>query len=260
MARFCSLYSSSNGNSTYVGMAGEGVLVDIGVSLKRLKEACDKQGIDLETVNGVFITHEHSDHVKGLKPFLSKYKVPVYSSANTLEALVRSGNIPADAECIEIEDSVQVCNISAKAFHTSHDTPTSLGYKFFLPDEREISVCTDLGFVSDEVMEGIKKSDLILLESNHDVDMLRKGPYPFELKRRIMSEHGHLSNEVCAETAAKLLSSGTTRFVLGHLSHENNTPDKAYAETFAKLDMCGARINIDYTLTVAGDQNKMIRL
>lgn len=260
MARFCSLYSSSSGNSTYLGMAGEGVLVDIGVSLKKLREACDFQNIDLETIKGVFITHEHNDHVKGLKPFLSKYKVPVFSSAETLDALVRSGNIPAGAECVEITAEDQIGNIKVNAFRTSHDTPVSLGYRFSLPDERVISVCTDLGYVSDEVMSGIVGSDLVLLESNHDEQMLRTGPYPFDLKRRILSEHGHLSNTMCAETATSLLSGGTTRFVLGHLSHENNTPDKAYAETFGSLDMCGARINIDYTLTVAGDKNKMIRL
>ena len=260
MARFCSLYSSSSGNSTYLGMAGEGVLVDIGVSLKKLKEACDFQNIDLETIRGVFITHEHSDHVKGLKPFLSKYKVPVYSSAETLEALISGGYIPEGAECVPISGETETGSIKVKAFHTSHDTPVSLGYRFSLPDERVISVCTDLGYVSEEVLDGIMKSDLVLLESNHDEQMLRTGPYPFDLKKRILSEHGHLSNTMCAETATSLLSGGTTRFVLGHLSHENNTPDKAYAETFESLDMCGARINIDYTLTVAGDKNKMIRL
>lgn len=260
MARFCSLYSSSSGNSTYVGMANEGILVDIGVSFKKLKEACDFQGIDLETVKGVFVTHEHSDHVKGLKVFLSKYKVPVYSSKETLEALCQSGAVPADIDCIEMTDKTEIGSIGVKAFQTSHDTPASQGYSFFLPDERRISVCTDLGYVSSEVLDGILKSDLVLLESNHDVNMLKNGCYPFELKRRIMSDYGHLSNEACAEAAVKLLSSGTTRFVLGHLSHENNTPDKAYAQTFAKLDMCGARIGVDYTLTVAGDKNKMIRL
>ena len=260
MARFCSLYSSSSGNSTYIGMADAGVLVDVGVSLKKLEEAAAFQDIDLSTVKGVFITHEHSDHVKGLKPFLSKYKVPVYSSRETLEELIKAGNIPCGAECIEMDSEKAVGSISAGSFRTSHDTPVSLGYSFLLPDERKISVCTDLGFVSDEVMSGILKSDLVLLESNHDVNMLKWGNYPVYLKQRILSDHGHLSNEICAETAQKLLAGGTTRFVLGHLSHENNTPDKAYAETFEKLDMAGARINIDYTLTVAGDKNKMIRL
>lgn len=260
MARFCSLYSSSSGNSTYIGMAEEGVLVDIGVSLKKLEEAAEFQGIDLSTVKGVFVTHEHSDHVKGIKPFLSKYKVPLYSSHETLSALCENGCIPCGAECFEIETEASVGNILVKPFRTSHDTPVSLGYSFFLPDERKISVCTDLGYVSDEVLSGIVKSDLVLLESNHDINMLKCGGYPFHLKQRILSDHGHLSNEACAETAQKLLLKGTTRFVLGHLSHENNTPDKAYAETFSKLDMSGARINIDYTLTVAGDKNKMIRL
>lgn len=241
-------------------MADEGVIVDVGVSLKRLEEAADFQGINLSSVKGVFITHEHSDHVKGLKPFLSKYKVPVYSSAETLEQLCVNGNIPSGTQCIEMGSEESAGNIVAKKFSTSHDTPVSLGYSFYLPDERKISICTDLGCVSEEVMAGIRKSDLILLESNHDLKMLRYGPYPVHLKQRILSDRGHLSNEACACTAAELLSSGTTRFVLGHLSRENNTPDKAYAETFEKLDMTGARINMDYTLTVAGDKNKMIRL
>ncbi len=260
MARFCSLYSSSSGNSTYIGMAEEGVLVDIGVSLKKLEEAADFQGIDLTTVKGVFVTHEHSDHVKGIKPFLLKYKVPLFASKETLSQLCNSGNIPCGAECYEIDNEEVVGNILVKPFRTSHDTPVSLGYSFLLPDERKISVCTDLGYVSDEVMKGIEKSDLVLLESNHDINMLKTGSYPFYLKQRILSNHGHLSNEACSETAQKLLFEGTTRFVLGHLSHENNTPDKAYSATFSKLDLSGARINIDYTLTVAGDKNKMIRL
>ena len=260
LARFCSLYSSSSGNSTYLGMAENGILVDVGVSYKKLKEACDFQGIDLESVRGVFITHEHSDHVKGLRTFLSKHNVPVFSSASTLECLLSKDCIPAGCKCVPVDGEDEICTIGVKCFHTSHDTPESMGYKFFLPDERQISVCTDLGVMSDEVFEGIKKSDLVLLESNHDIDMLRCGPYPLELKKRILSDRGHLSNNACAETSVKLLSTGTTRFVLGHLSHENNTPDKAYAETFTHLDMAGARINIDYTLTVAGDKNKMIRL
>ncbi len=236
------------------------MLVDIGVSLKRLREACEFQNIDLETIRGVFVTHEHNDHAKGLRSFLSKYKVPVFASEETLASLIANGCIPADCECIPFSGEGTIGDIGVKAFRTSHDTPYSQGYSFSLPDERVISVCTDLGYVSEEVLDGIIKSDLVLLESNHDEQMLRTGPYPFELKKRILSEKGHLSNAVCAETAMKLLSGGTTRFVLGHLSHENNTPDKAYAETFGKLDMCGARINIDYTLTVAGDKNKMIRL
>ncbi len=260
MSRFCSLYSSSSGNSTYIGTSSEGYLVDVGVSYKKLKEACDFQNINLDTVKGVFITHEHSDHIKGLKPFLSKHPVPVFSSLSTLNEVLACGYIPAGVECIEIDGEAQIGSVSVKAFKTSHDTPESRGYSFFMPDERRISVCTDLGEVDVNVLDGIMKSDLVLLESNHDLEMLRTGPYPYHLKRRIMSEHGHLSNISCAETAVKLLNKGTTRFVLGHLSRENNTPDKAYTETFSALDMCGARINIDYTLTVAGDKNKLILL
>ncbi len=260
MARFCSLYSSSSGNSTYIGMAEEGVLVDIGVSLKKLKEACDSREINLETVKAVLVTHEHSDHVKGLKPFLSKFNVPLYASKETLSYLINEGCVPPSTECVEIDGEAEIGNMKVKSFHTSHDTPVSLGYSFYLPDERKISVCTDLGYVSEEVLTSIIKSDLVLIESNHDVNMLKCGCYPYNLKQRILSEHGHLSNEACAETAQKLLDAGTTRFVLGHLSHENNTPDKAYAETFERLDMCGARIGVDYTLTVAGDINKMIRM
>lgn len=260
MARFCSLFSSSSGNSTYIGTSSEGYLVDIGVSFKKLKEACDYQNIDLSSIKGVFITHEHSDHVKGLKAFLSKYNVPVYSSKSTIESICSCGLVPVGTDCRIIDGEESINSVGVKSFRTSHDTPVSQGYTFILPDERQISVCTDLGEVTDGVLDGILKSDLVLIESNHDLDMLRMGPYPYPLKKRIMSQHGHLSNTSCAETATKLLQKGTTRFVLGHLSRENNTPDKAYKETFDALDMCGARINIDYTLTVAGDMNKMILL
>lgn len=225
-----------------------------------LKTACEKEEIDLNTIRGVFITHEHSDHVKGLPVFLKNYNVPVYATEKTLIQLEKMNLFLPDTVAVPLsEKGNEVCGMRVLHFHTSHDTVDSVGYSVIMPDERKISVCTDLGYVSDEVQNSISKSDLILLESNHDIKMLKEGFYPYQTKQRILSDVGHLSNEVCAKTSEKLLESGTTRFVLGHLSRENNTPELAYSETFNALDGCGARIGIDYTLTVAGDCNKMIR-
>ncbi len=157
-------------------------------------------------------------------------------------------------------NGIEVCGMHVKPFKTPHDTKESTGYSIVTPDSKRITVATDIGCVDESVMNAIYGSDLILLESNHDVRMLQNGPYPYFLKQRILSARGHLSNECCAETAVKLVESGTTRFVLGHLSKENNIPSLAFETTHAAMTMAGAKENIDYILTVAGDRNPVIAL
>ena len=261
MARFCSLFSSSSGNSTYVGSASCGILIDAGASAKQLICAVQDEGIDINTLQAVFVTHEHSDHIKGLRVFCEKLNIPVYATRETLDVLKSKNNISEKIENYEInERGALVGDMEIIPFSTPHDSVHSVGYKITMGDGRIITVCTDLGTVTPEILNALSGSDLVLLESNHDIQMLKSGPYPYELKSRILSKIGHLPNTECAETAVKLLNNGTTRFVLGHLSHQNNTPEKAFSETKTAFDNCGARENVDYKLYVAGDRNKMIRL
>ena len=257
MARFCSLFSSSSGNCTYVGQPEGGILIDVGVSAKRTAETLDCIGVDINSVGAIFVTHEHSDHVSGVRVLAGKHKIPVYSSAGTLEAMadsgILSGKFPAE---VIAQQGVEVNGMYIRPFHTPHDSRESLGYTIEMADGNRIAIATDMGCITDEVMNSIACSNLVILESNHDVRMLQNNPvYPYMLKRRILSDKGHLSNEVCAKTARALVESGTTRLILGHLSKENNMPELAYQTTAAALSQSGMQEGSDYIMRVAGVGN-----
>lgn len=253
MAKFCPLFSSSSGNSTYVGTAEGGILIDVGVSAKRTKEALWDIGVDTSRVHAIFITHEHSDHVKGLRVFASRHHIPVYASAGTLAALDEAGILDGSysAEVIG-QAGVAVCDMLVRPFATSHDARESFGYTVNMPDNKRIALATDMGMVNQTTREALYGCDLVMLESNHDVNMLQNGSYPYFLKRRILSDRGHLSNESCAQTLVQLLQGGTTRILLGHLSQHNNIPHLAYETSKAALLAAGAVEGSDYLLEVAG--------
>lgn len=256
MSRFCSLFSSSSGNSTYIGTTKEGILIDAGVSAKKITEALTARDIDPKTLRAIFVTHEHTDHTNGIRVLASKYNIPVYATGGTLDALEESGILNGKFRCDVIEDSgLEVCGMFVKPFRTPHDAKESCGYTVMMPDERKISVATDIGHMTDEIIKSVSRSDLILIESNHDIGMLQAGDYPYVLKRRILSDIGHLCNEKCAETVKLLLEKGTTRFFLGHLSEHNNIPDLAYRTTYAALCEAGAKHGTDYTLEVCPKMN-----
>ena len=227
MARFCSLFSSSSGNCTYIGSSGGGVLIDAGVSAKQISLKLNGIGVSERNIGAVFVTHEHGDHVKGLRVLASKYNIPVYATEGTIREL-------------------------EKMFRTSHDVAESCGYSVTTSDGRKICVATDTGIVTDEMRTALTGCDLALVESNHDIGMLRNGSYPYLLKRRILSDVGHLSNIACGDFVTELVESGTTRLILGHLSKENNIPSLAYRTSKSALDCMGATENRDYILKVAG--------
>ena len=251
MSRICPLFSGSTGNSTYIGTKNGGILVDVGGSMKGVCAALEKVGESCEDIKAVAVTHEHTDHIKGLKTFLSKTDAVLLASKQTLETLINNDKVPAKTKIIIAEDTSDINGIGINRFATSHDCAGSSGYSFILPDGKKVSVCTDLGIVTNEVRTAITKSDLVLLESNHDLEMLKRGPYPPHLKVRIMSEKGHISNNACAAELKGLLESGTTRFILGHLSRNNNTPLLARSCAEAALIDAGAENGKDYLLTVA---------
>ncbi|NLX93408.1 MAG: MBL fold metallo-hydrolase [Clostridiales bacterium] len=253
MARFCSLFSSSSGNCTYIGGASGGILIDVGVSAKRTAAALLDIGVDICSIGAIFITHEHSDHVNGLRVFAGAHGIEVYTSGGTLQALEEK-NILTEKYAVSVipHSGVEACGMLVTPFSTSHDSKESVGYLVKTPDGRSIAIATDTGIVTDDTMQALLGCDMVMLESNHDVRMLESGPYPYFLKRRVLSNQGHLSNEVCADTAQALLGSGTTRFVLGHLSKQNNFPDLAYQATSSAFCKAGAQEGVDFILTVAG--------
>lgn len=253
MARFSSLFSSSSGNCTYIGSSEGGVLIDAGVSAKQITLKLDCIGVSPADIGAIFVTHEHSDHVNGLRVFASKNHIPVYTTAGTLAALEKSGVVNGKFEIFEMpEKGIECAGQFVKSFATSHDSAQSCGFVVNTSDDRKIAIATDTGVVTDEIRNAVDGCDLILAESNHDIGMLRNGPYPYMLKRRILSDVGHLSNLACSEFVTELVKSGTTRLVLGHLSKENNIPDLAFQTSKAALDCAGAVHFKDYILKVAG--------
>lgn len=252
MARFCSLFSSSSGNCTYIGSAGSGVLIDAGVSAKQISLKLNSIGVSEDGIGAVFVTHEHGDHVKGLRVFASKYNIPVYATEGTLKELEKSGVINGKFPVFPIDGGMEINGQLISPFRTSHDAAQSCGYTVTTSDDRKICVATDTGVVTDEMRSALTGCDLVLIESNHDIGMLRNGSYPYLLKRRILSDTGHLSNLACSDFITELVKSGTTRFFLGHLSKENNIPSLAYKTSQSALQCAGAVENRDYILKVAG--------
>ncbi len=252
MAKFCPLFSGSTGNSTYIGSGSDGILIDAGVSAKALEQSLWRIGVNTENIKNIFITHEHNDHIKGLRMFTKKFPCRVFMTNGTFEALSRTGALENAKECIIIPESgAEIGNMLIKSFHTSHDTNEPCGYTVELANGRKMAVVTDLGVVTTQVLAAVLGSDLALIESNHDVNMLQCGNYPYMLQRRILGVKGHLSNDACAETCAKLVRNGATRLILGHLSKENNIPSLAYRTTEAELTQMGAKEGSDYLIRVA---------
>ena len=259
MARICPLFSSSSGNSVYIrDDDGKGILIDAGASYKRLSEALLRAGGDVESLAAVFITHEHADHIAGVLTLLKKHHIPLYSTQGTLDAMAEKGFIPADAKLSEIKDEVFVGDIVVKRFNTSHDAAAPSGYSVTLKGGKKITVCTDLGIVTDEVRENLKGSSCVLFESNHDIEMLKRGPYPPRLKLRILSDKGHLSNTASALELPELIKGGTTRIILGHLSKQNNLPTLARITAVNQLKTIGAKENEDYILKVAKPEGNTV--
>lgn len=229
MARIYPLFSSSKGNSYFIGTKEGGILIDCGVSFRKLSTALYNNEIPLKAVQGVFITHEHSDHVAGLKVLTGKTNIPVFSTKRTLQKLYVDGKISNKSQMIEMTRKIECADMEISSFVISHDAVDPCGYKIHTSDDKYCAICTDTGLITSEAEYAFNGCKMVLIESNYDEDMLRQGHYPLHLKKRILSSKGHLSNKDCSQQIDKLISNGTTHIVLGHLSQENNTPQIAFA-------------------------------
>ena len=251
MAKFVTLFSSSRGNSYYIGSSGQAVLIDAGRSCKQIEQALMSNNLDMSSVRAIFVTHEHTDHCSGLRVLASRYGINVYASEGTLEGLV-AGNMLCDRFSADVITSrVTIGDMMIERFDTPHDSRESCAYRVTTPDGKRTMVATDMGIMLPSVRKAISECTLAVVESNHDVNMLMSGPYPYPLKRRILSDKGHLSNTACAEELAGFVRGGVRHIVLGHLSQDNNTPDVAYATARCALLQAGMTENEDFTLSVA---------
>lgn len=251
MAKIVPLFSSSKGNSYYIQGNDSAILIDAGRNLKQLELAMSANGLSLRDVRAIFVTHEHTDHISALKVLLKRYDIPLYASQGTLDYLAQYDKVPAFARLNPIENIIETGDFRVQRVETSHDAAEPCGYFITTPDGRRVSVVTDTGFLTDDARLAISRSHLAVVESNHDIDMLREGMYPYILKKRILSDNGHLSNAACAEALPDFVGAGLTRIILGHLSEENNTPHLAVNESVDSLSHAGMVRNTDYTLDVA---------
>ena len=220
---FYTIASSSAGNASLVCHEDTHILIDVGVSCRRITQSLAVLNLTLEDIDAILITHEHIDHVRALGTLQKKCTVPLYASRGTAAAL----DYPAErVHAFAPGDAFTVGSLRALPFRTSHDARESVGYRIESGDG-SLAVLTDTGCITDEAHDLALGADTLLLEANHDVELLTTGPYPYPLKRRILGEYGHLSNEAAAEFAVECVRAGTSDILLAHLSGENNTPDLA---------------------------------
>lgn len=226
--RFSILASGSTGNSMIVESQENRILIDAGLSMKKIEQLLQERQTQLNAIDAVFITHEHSDHIKGLGALARKHRLPVYANSRTwaeLDKLI--GDIAEEqVRVMETGERIQVGTLTVESFAISHDAAEPVGYCFYEKDLK-ISLATDLGYMSPKVKEKIADSDALILEANHDVEMLRIGHYPWNIKRRILSDTGHLSNEAAGEALCELITSRTRGVYLAHLSRDHNLLDLA---------------------------------
>ncbi len=236
--KICILASGSGGNSIYVESRGTALIIDQGIPHRQLRQRMALRGIDEKKIKGIIVTHEHNDHISGVGITSRKLGVPIYSTEKSLRKIASKLN--GSEQVIPIEGGVlfTIDPMEILPFSVSHDAEDPIQF-CITSGRKKIAVATDLGFVSFLVAERLKDCDLVVIEANYDVEMLKNGPYPWELKKRIESKKGHLSNRNAAETVFNLMKNGKPKVILAHLSEENNHPDvaeKTVCELFEKYD------------------------
>lgn len=257
----CSLASSSSGNCHLIKSKNTNIILDCGISVSKIREDLKDLGVDVKEIDAILITHEHSDHIKGLKTLMKKSdKASVYMTDGTKNELIKKSDYDEERIItINPGEVFTVGDISIEPIRVSHDTPDPVAYSF-KSEDKQISVVTDTGYVTEEIFLGIKDSDILVIESNHERNILLAGSYPYQIKYRILSDVGHLSNEICAQTILRILKnldgSKIPRVVLAHLSKENNTPQQAMITVRNILEEEGYYIGKDVEIAVA---NREIR-
>lgn len=255
--KFCSLYSGSSGNSIFIASDNAKVLIDAGLAGKKIDDALKHIGEESSSIDGIFITHEHIDHIKGVGVLSRKYDIPIYANDNTWAVMEKNiGKIKEhNIRIMNRRSSITINDLEIRSFNIPHDAIAPVGYTVSYAG-KSASVVTDFGVFTEEIRDNIIDSDIILLESNHDVNMLRMGPYPYKLKLRVLGENGHLSNEDCGSAIVSLLKNDKKKqIVLGHLSGTNNHPDLAYQTVVDVLSANGIRPGDDVILQLASRHN-----
>ena len=249
MIKFCNLYSGSSGNSTYIESENSKIIIDAGVSCQKISKALASIGVELDEISAILITHEHIDHTKGLTTISKKFNTPIYATPKTW-AQMESLNVPEVCKCFfNAGENFLIGDLDIHPFSIPHDATDPCGFSV-LSGGKKITVATDIGHVDESLFLEMKGSDVLLIESNYDDNTLLCGPYPYFLKKRILSDVGHLSNETTGKLVKRLYENGVNKFILGHLSKENNFPELAYRTVFNEIN--SSDIKKPFELSVAG--------
>lgn len=238
--RLCSIASGSSGNCIYVGSDCAHVLVDVGISGKRIEQGLNCLDLTGKDIDGILITHEHSDHIKGLGVIARRYQIPIYTTGGTVDAMMRSSSLGKIPEGIfhEIreDEPFTIKDLTINPFTTPHDAAQPVGYRFECGSQ-SVGIATDLGKYNEYIIEHLQNLDALLLEANHDIRMLQVGRYPYYLKQRILGDRGHLSNENAGRLLCRLLHDNLKAVFLGHLSQENNYEELAYETVCSEVTL-----------------------
>ncbi|MBE5780683.1 MAG: MBL fold metallo-hydrolase [Clostridiales bacterium] len=249
---FCPLFSGSSGNATYIASDDCALLIDVGLPASTIEKALKQNGIDPASIGGILVTHEHSDHIAGLGPFSRRYNVPIYANLPTWDAMsLKIGNIAEkNARIFNPGQDFYIGDMGIHPFLTPHDSAKSVGYSIFYKG-KQFTYMTDIGHFGNDLLNEAKGADLVFLESNHDIDLLKNGRYPAYLKRRILSTKGHLSNKDAADALVKLCNTGVRKVMLGHLSKENNTEELARDTALSAMLSAGIKPFTDLSIGIA---------
>lgn len=226
MFKFCNLYSGSSGNCSFLETDNTRILVDCGVSSKKIEEALNSIDVSAKNIDAIVISHEHSDHVKGLSVFCKKYDIPIYANSKTFDNINQDLTARKHVE-FKSNEKFEIGDIKVVPFSIPHDAADPCGFNFY-HDKDKVSIATDIGHIDNTILHNLAGSSLLLLESNYEPDILKCSKYPYELKRRILGPYGHLSNEEAGNAITALAKSGVSNIMLGHLSEQNNFPELAY--------------------------------
>ena len=247
MIKFFSLFSGSSGNCSYITDGRTRILIDAGVSARRISTALSDCDIDVSQIDAILVTHEHGDHIAGIDVLSRRRGLKVFANDATLSAMKLSAQAYSNTTLIAPKEKFAIGDIIIEPFVTPHDTPQSLGFVFTEGKSgKKLGFASDLGHISREVDEALTGCEAIYLESNHDLDILLAGSYPYMLKKRISCERGHLSNDACAQFLKKTCKDNTSRVMLGHLSRENNYPHIAYETSYKAL--AGEEISVGHDM------------
>ena len=235
MFNFYSLYSGSSGNSLLVQTENTLVLIDAGVSSKKIELALNNLNLNPTQIDGILVTHEHTDHVQGLGTFSKKYNLPVYVNQKTLDAMPKQKEkIENNVNIIKIEEKFEINDLQIKPFSIPHDAANPCGFNI-CKNNKKLSIATDIGHMTNGIIKNLENSNFVLIEANYDPEVLMYSKYPYPLKNRIAGPTGHLSNESAGKTISYLLKSGLKQAMLGHLSKESNFPELAYKTVVEEL-------------------------